>query len=164
MRSPAHKRELVVRLGDSNWWITPPRCCLLIVPWNQTFRDLVLDFLLYEICQIEFNTVYCPNYSFIFSPRVDQFTSASAYMGFQTKMALQKVNSCPDRRTPGHLVPQDTSSLVHWTWYGTWYCRPPIVDTRLLGSSRCVITITCMLNLVRHMIQRTLIETKRLRK
>ncbi len=40
----------------------PPRCCLWIVPWNWTLRDLGLDFLLYEICQVELNSIYSLNY------------------------------------------------------------------------------------------------------
>jgi hypothetical protein len=85
----------------------PPRCCLWIVPWNWTFRDLALDFLLNEICWVVLNS----KLQVLFFPkRQTNFTSASAYTGFQTKMALQKVKLCPDHQTPGRLVPQDASS------------------------------------------------------
>ncbi len=77
-------------------------------------------------------------------------------------LGLRQGQVYPDRWTPGCLAPKDTSSVVHSTWYGTSYQRTLIADTRLLGSSRRVNTHT--LNLVRHMIWKTLLETKQPRK
>ncbi len=102
-----------MRLGDRNWWIIPPRCCLWIVPWNRTFRDLVLDFLHYEICLVELNSVYCLNYRFIFSLKADQFYLRKCLHGFTSQ------DGTPE------------GQVVSWP-----------LDARLLGSSRHIITCT----------------------